>query len=61
MWGNEMTNDQAKAILRDCGGNVQMLNGVPDWRAGGVVLDGVFSADELKAVLFFKEWEEVKT
>jgi hypothetical protein len=55
-----MTNNQAQQILRDCGGHVQMLDGVPDWRAGCVVMDGVFSADELRAVLFFAE-EEVKT
>ncbi|NPT59033.1 hypothetical protein [Paraburkholderia elongata] len=50
-----MTHDQAKQILRDCGGNIQMLDGVPDWRADLVVMDGVFSVDELRAVLWFAE------
>jgi hypothetical protein len=56
-----MTNDQAKAILRDCGGHVQMIDGAPDWRGGGVVLDGVFSAEELRAMLWFAEKAEVRT
>jgi hypothetical protein len=55
-----MTNDQAKAILRDCGGHVQMIEGAPDWRAGLIVMDGVFSAEELRAVLCFAENEEVR-
>jgi hypothetical protein len=55
-----MTNDQATQILRDCGGVVQTLDGVPDWRGGWIVMDGVFSADELRALLWFAEREEVK-
>jgi hypothetical protein len=50
-----MTDDQAKQILRDCGGHVQLLDGTPDWRADLVVMDGVFSVDELMAVLHFAE------
>lgn len=50
-----MTDGQAKQILRDCGGNVQMLDGAPDWRSDLILLDGVFSVDELKAVLHFAE------
>jgi hypothetical protein len=57
-----MTHDQAKQILRHCGGNVQLNeDGTPDWRVDLVVMDGVFSVDELRAVLWFAEREEVGT
>ena len=51
-----MTQDQAKTILRHCGGHIQLNeDGTPDWRVDLVVMDGVFSVDELRAVLWFAE------
>lgn len=54
-----MTDDEARAILKDTSGGwidwTDAESGLdrPDWSDGTVILDGTFTADELRAILHF--------
>ncbi|WP_434115674.1 hypothetical protein [Paraburkholderia caffeinilytica] len=49
------TYSHARAILRGAGGWIDWDNvgDRPDWQCGGIVLDGRFTLDELRAILVF--------